>query len=349
VAEVVPIDRGVFADSTRLRAALQGTEAVLHLAGVNRAKDEGLLQENIRLTQELTAALDAIGARPVIVYANSIQAGSASPFGQTKQAAAAQLAEWGTRAGAAVVDVHLPNLFGEHGRPNYNSVVATFCHQLANAGKPAIIEDRSLSLLHVQDAVDQLLDLIEQPKPGVVTPEGRAMQVSEILERLRGFHDLYVTGEFPDLADRFDRALFNTYRSFCFPQLYPIYPQLRSDNRGGLYESVRSRGGQSQVFFSTTHPGVTRGNHFHLRKVERFLVLGGSGMIALRRLFGDEIVRFEVSGERPAIIDMPTMWTHSIANTGSTELMTLFWTDEVLDTEKPDTYAEPVEVARATA
>jgi UDP-2-acetamido-2,6-beta-L-arabino-hexul-4-ose reductase len=349
VAEVIPIGRSLLADPTRLRSALQGVGAVLHSAGVNRANDPAVFQENIRLAQDLTGSLDSAGARPVVVFANSIQSGSASPFGQTKQAAADHLAAWGKRTGAPVIDVRLPNLFGEHGRPNYNSVVATFSHQLAQGGEPMIIEDRLLSLLHVQDAVDLMLAFIERPTSGVVTPQARAMKVSEILEKLRSFHDLYVTGELPNIADPFDRSLFNTYRSFCFPHQYPMHPQVRADNRGGLFECVRSRGGESQVFFSTTHPGVTRGNHFHLRKVERFLVLDGSAVIALRRLFGDEIVRFEVSGELPAIIDMPTMWTHSITNTGASELMTLFWTDEVLDLEKPDTYAEPVEVLRATA
>ena len=346
---MVPVGRSLLADPSRLRTALQGVDAVLHSAGVNRANDQADFQENIRLAQELTGALDASDARPGVVFANSIQSGSSSPFGQTKQAAADHMAAWGRKVGAPVIDVRLPNLFGEHGRPNYNSVVATFSHLLAQGGAPAIIEDRLLSLLHVQDAVGQMLDLIEHPTSRVVTPAGRAMQVSQILEKLRSFHDLYVTGEIPNIADPFDRSLFNTYRSFCFPHQFPLHPEVRSDNRGGLFESVRSRGGESQVFFSTTHPGVSRGNHFHLRKVERFLVLHGSAVIALRRLFGDEIVRFAVSGEQPAIIDMPTMWTHSITNTGSSELMTLFWADEVLDLEKPDTYAEPVEVARATA
>lgn len=321
----------------------------MHLAGVNRAEDDRLFDDNTHLAQTLTDALDADGSRPVIVFANSIQSGAQSRFGETKQAAADHLVEWGRRNSAFVADFRLPNVFGEHGRPDYNSVVATFCHQLAHGAKSTILNDREIHLLHAQDAVDQMLELIDSPKSGVFSPEGRPMHVSAILEKLREFRDLYSTGEIPKLVDQFDRSLFNTYRSFCFPDHYPISPALHLDNRGRLFESLRSGGGQSQVFCSTTHAGVTRGNHFHLRKVERFLVLDGIGVIALRRLFTGEVVRFKVSGDEPAIVDMPTMWTHSIMNTGSNELLTLFWADEILDPEKSDTYAERVDVVKAPA
>ncbi len=342
--EVIPVGRELGNDAARLGLALSGVDAVLHLAGVNRAADNHAFLDNVLLAQRLTSALDSVSARPIVVFANSIQTGSASPFGETKQAAADHLMSWGGRVGAHVADVRLPNLFGEHGRPHYNSVVATFCYLLAQGGEPTIQQDRLLNLLHVQDAVDQMLELVARPTTGLFAPDGRMMHVSQILERLRGFQDLYATGDIPNLEDPFDRSLFNTYRSFRFPALYPIHPVVRSDRRGDLFECVRARGGQCQVFCSSTHPGVSRGDHFHLRKVERFLVLQGSAVIALRRLFADDIVRFKVSGDRPAIIDMPTMWTHSITNTGSNDLMTLFWADEILDAQKPDTYAERVEM-----
>jgi len=344
-AEAAPIDRETFGDPNRLRHAIEGADGVLHLAGVNRPPDDRLLDDNVWLAERLTEALDAAEGRPVVVYANSTQTGSPTRFGQTKQAAADHLAAWGKRTGAKVADVRLPNLFGEHGQPHYNSVVATFCYELARGGEPKILEDRTLSLLHVQDAVDVMLDLVAHPQSGAITPAGREMKVSQILEKLRGFHDLYAAGDFPNLADPLDRSLFNTYRSFCFPAQYPIYPKVKTDDRGFLFESVRSMGGASQVFSSVTRPGVTRGNHFHLHKVERFLVLSGSAVIALRRLFAESVIQFDVSGEKPAIVDMPTMWTHSITNTGADDLLTLFWADEILSPERPDTFAEPVQLA----
>jgi UDP-2-acetamido-2,6-beta-L-arabino-hexul-4-ose reductase len=347
--EVVAIDRNIAADSARMEFALTGVEAVIHAAGVNRAPREELLADNVSLAEQLTAALDRAAVRPVVVFANSVLSGKSSAFGQTKQAAAEHLIAWGRRTGAPIADVHLPNLFGEHGKPHYNSVVATFSYELARGGKPAIIEDREIRLLHVQDAVDEMLNLASQRATGVFEPEGRPVTVSALLEKLIGFRDLYSTGQIPNVNDRLDRALFNTYRSFCFPDHYPIYPTIRSDNRGDLFECLQSHGGRSRVFCSTSPPGVTRGEHFHLRKIERFLVLRGRAVIALRRLFDNTVIRFEVSGERPAVIDMPTMWTHSIKNSGSDDLMTLFWADEILDPEHPDTYRERVELATDAA
>lgn len=324
---------------------MSGVQAVLHLAGINRADNDERLLDNVSIAQHLTDSLDKAESHPAIVYANSIQAGTGTPFGDSKQAAGEHLADWGRRVGAPVADVRLPNLFGEHGRPQYNSVVATFCHTLARGGEPQLLVDRELPLLHVQDALDTMLELVEQRASGVFHPEGWPMTVSALLTKLEGVRDLYQTGEIPDTSNRLDRALFNTYRSFCFPELYPIHPPVRSDDRGGLVESVRSHGGNSQVFSSTTRAGVTRGDHFHLRKVERFVVLNGSAVITLRRLFHDGVVRFEVSGTQPALIDMPTMWAHAITNTGSGELTTLFWSDEIFNPSHPDTYAERVDAA----
>jgi len=322
---------------------------VLHFAGVNRAETDERIFENVAIAQSLTSALDRARVRPTIVFANSIQVGNGTPFGESKQTAAEHLDAWGRRAGAPVADVHLPNLFGEHGRPHYNSVVANFCYELAHGGTPKIVDDRLLQLLHAQDAVDSMLDLIDRRTAGVVRPQGVPLKVSALLEKLESFHRVYATGDIPDIANRFDRAMFNTYRSFLIPDRYPIHSQIRSDARGDLFEFVRSRGGQSQAFCSFTRPGATRGEHFHRRKVERFLVVQGNATIALRRLFHDEVVRFAVSGDKPAMVDMPTMWTHSITNTGDADLVTLFWTDEIFDPEHADTYGERVNLSLETA
>ena len=345
----VPIDRSTFEDQARLEAALVGADVIFHAAGVNRDAADEVRDRNISLAHDLTAALDRAGVRPAVIFANSIQSGNGTPFGDGKQAAVDHLTGWGSSAGAPVADIRLPNLFGEHGRPYYNSVVATFCHELATGGEPRIDVDREILLLHVQDAVDQVIELAKAPRSGVVSPEGTATRVSRLLRLLDEFRDLYATGEIPDLTDSLHLALFNTYRSFCFPQQYPIVPPPRSDERGTLFECLRGRGGQAQVFCSTTRPGATRGQHFHLRKVERFVVLRGRAEIALRRLFGDTVVRFDVTGDVPAIVDMPTMWAHSIKNTGSDDLLTLFWAHEIFDPARADTFPELVVLAAESA
>ena len=347
--DVVCITREVMENETELDEALRGADAVLHLAGVNRAEDAALRDENAAAAARLTASLDRVGATPTIVYANSIQSGNGTPFGDGKQAASDQLAAWSRSAGAVVADVRLPNLFGEHGRPHYNSVVATFCDALVRGEKPTILEDRALPLLHVQDAVDLMLEVAGNQRGGIHRPEGRLMQVSSLLEQLRGFHHLYEAGDIPNVAASFDRALFNTYRSFCFPDHFPIRPVSRTDERGHLIECLRAHGGEAQVFCSWTQPAQSRGQHFHLRKIERFQVLQGTAEIALRRLFHRTVTRFAVSGDEPAIIDMPTMWTHGITNTGAGELTTLFWTDEVLNPDIADTHREEVELRAVEA
>jgi UDP-2-acetamido-2,6-beta-L-arabino-hexul-4-ose reductase len=177
-----------------------------------------------------------------------------------------------------------------------------------------------------------------------MAPGGRPTTISALLDILTCYRDLYATAEIPDLTDSFNLSLFNTYRSFCFPDHFPVSVPVRSDPRGDLFESVRAHGGRTQVFCSATNPGFTRGEHFHLRKVERFLVLKGTAEIKLRRLFDATVIRFEVSGKNPEIVDMPTMWAHSITNTGSDELFTLFWAHEIFDPERPDTFPEPVEL-----
>jgi UDP-2-acetamido-2,6-beta-L-arabino-hexul-4-ose reductase len=271
-----------------------------------------------------------------VVYANSAQAGNGTPYGDAKAAAGAVLADAAARAGSRFVDVTLPNLFGEHGRPFYNSVVATFAHLLATGGTPEVHDDRELDLLHVTDAAALLLD----PAPGPA-PMFRAT-VSDLAARLARFAEVYRTGEIPALGGRDDVRLFNTYRSQCFPAHYPMRPARHSDARGELVEAVKVHGGGGQSFVSSTVPGVTRGQHYHLAKVERFLVLRGEAEISLRRLLHDDVVTFRVSGDEPAIVDMPTMWAHNITNTGSGELLTLFWANDLFDAANPDTYPEEV-------
>jgi UDP-2-acetamido-2,6-beta-L-arabino-hexul-4-ose reductase len=340
--EFTSVDHGTWDDPTSVARALRNVDAVLHLAGANRGHDQSVREGNLAAAQSLTDALERADRRPVIIYANSVHAGDGTPYGEGKQAAADHLTRWASDEGAVTVDVRLPNLFGEHGRPHYNSVVATFCCELANGGMPTVDHDRDLPLMHVQDAVQRLLDATTCERSAVVVLEARRMPVGEVLDLLSSFHDAYVSGDIPDVSDPLHLALFNTYRSFTFPHRFPIRPPVRTDSRGALFECVRARTGEAQVFCSTTRPGATRGDHFHLRKLERFLVLDGQAEIAVRRLFDDAIVRFNVSGDDPAIVDMPTMWAHSITNTGATPLTTMFWTNQIFDPGASDTYFESV-------
>lgn len=336
--EPVRLGRADFADRDRLAAALAGVDTVLHVAGVNRAdSDDEVEQGNLRLAE---AVRDAIGDRQVhVVYADSVQADLENPYGRGKRGAREVLES----IPGTLADVVLPNLFGEHGRPAYNSFVATFAHEVAAGRQPSVTGDREIALLHAQDAAESLIAAAERREDHTVRPAGELQPISGVLTLLNEFQALYpVRGEIPDLSSPFARDLFNTYRACLFPQGYPIHPEVHADQRGALVETVRSHGGTGQSFASTTVPGATRGNHYHLRKIERFMVIAGEAEIALRRLYDDRVVRFQVSGDRPGFVDMPTMWTHSIENVGDTDVVTVFWADQLLDPDDPDQYAEQV-------
>ncbi|WP_199516376.1 polysaccharide biosynthesis C-terminal domain-containing protein [Nucisporomicrobium flavum] len=333
--EPTTIDRSTLASPARLADALDGTDRVIHIAGINRGEPDEVAAGNIELSRQLCAGLRACSTPPkAVVFANSIQAGNNTPYGDGKAAAAVLLSETTRWLGSDFVDVLLPNLFGEHGRPHYNSVVATFCRVLADGGTPQVSGDRELDLLHATDAAAILLGTTDD-QPTV------RRTVRQLADQLGRFASTYRTAEIPELADRFDVRLFNTYRSHLAPAPYGL--TRHADARGSLVETVKVHGGGGQTFCSSTVPGVTRGQHFHLAKVERFVVVRGEAEICLRRVLHDDVLRFRVSGKEPAVVDMPTMWAHNITNVGDGELTTLFWSNDLFDPANPDTYAEPVE------
>lgn len=325
-----------------LAAALGEANTVFHLAGMNRGAEAEVYETNLWLAQRLMDAMDLQGITPTILFANSTHSQGDTAFGRSKREAAGLLADWAKARGARFVNVILPHLFGEGGRPFYNSGFATFCHQLAKGEEPQILNDGQVELLHAQRASEQFLALAsDRTAEGTVRLAGAPMRVSEALARLRALHETYRSGVIPELGDPLALAFFNTYRSYLYPDQYPMRLQLHTDARGGLFEAVKTRHG-GQAFLSTTHPGVTRGRHYHHHKIERFLVVDGEAEIRIRRLFDTEVRVFRVSGADPCFLDMPTFHTHEITNVGTRDLLTLFWSHEIFDPGAPDTYAEPV-------
>ena len=339
------VGRREFAGPEALAASLAGADTVYHLAGVNRAdSDDAVESGNVELADKLAVAVRG-NARPVhLVYGNSTQSRLDNPYGRGKRAAAEILGAAVDDVGGTMADVVLPNLFGEHGRPAYNSFVATFCHEVAHGRTPTVSGDRAIPLLHAQAAAAALVDASRSRVTTQLAPEGTERGISEVLNLVLGYHELYARGELPPLDDPFGVDLFNTFRSYVFPQHFPFHVNVHRDARGDLFEAVRAHGGTGQAFVSTTVPGATRGDHYHLHKVERFLVVKGEAEIALRRLYDDQIVRFRLSGAEPAFVDMPTMWVHNITNVGEEELVTAFWADQLLDPARPDQYPERVEL-----
>jgi UDP-2-acetamido-2,6-beta-L-arabino-hexul-4-ose reductase len=340
--EPVRLGREDFETIEGLTAKLADVDSVIHIAGVNRAEtDEAVEQGNVALSETLSSALSKLG-RPVdVVYANSVQADLDNPYGRGKARAADLLGESVRSTGGHFADLLLPNLFGEHGRPGYNSFVATFAHEVVAGRRPSVTGDREIPLLHAQDAAAALIDAQGVDVREVV--EGEAIGIGEVLEVLQECHELYATrGEVPDVSTAMRRNLFNTYRAAAFPQMWPISPHVHSDTRGDLFETVRSHGGTGMAFMSTTLPGQKRGEHYHLHKVERFFVVKGQAEIQLRRLLHDDVVTFRLSGDEPSFVDMPVLWVHNIRNVGDTELVTMFWSDQLLDPVNPDQFPESI-------
>lgn len=337
------IGLGAQFERQRARAAVDGSSRLVHLAGVNRGSENDVREGNLEFARQVADVLRSVPSPPeMLVYANSVHAGSAaSAYGQAKAEAAEILQAAAASVGTTFTNVLLPNLFGEHGKPFYNSVVATFCHMLSAGEVPEVQDDKDLGLLHAQDAADVLLGSVSLEDMETLTVP---RTVSAVLNQLQEIAGTYRVGDIPATASNFDLGLFNTYRSYRLQRAHelPFVLERREDARGSFFEVCRFRGGQGQTSFSTTTPGITRGQHFHRRKVERFVVLSGTAEVTMRCLFKDEILRFTVDGSKPVAIDMPTLWAHNITNTGESELYTMFWANELFDASCPDTYPEKV-------
>lgn len=336
----VSVPLGERFDEAQAREAISGADRLIHLAGVNRGTDDEVAEGNRLFARQLATVLEGIEQAPAkVIYANSIQAGNGSVYGSAKLQAGETLGTAAERSGSTFENIMLPNLFGEYGRPFYNSVIATFSHLVANGDLPEVHQDNELQLLHAQNAADVLLGFVRSDQ---MSELAHWETVQGVKEQLEEFAEFYSSGEFPDLSTSFRRDLFNTYRSYTFPSDAPIDITRHADQRGSFFEIVRSRGGTGQTSFSTTAPGITRGDHYHRRKVERFTVLAGEAEIKLRRLFDDKVFTYKISGEQPKSVDMPTLYSHNISNVGTETLYTAFWTNDIFDPNNADTIAETV-------
>ena len=339
--ELCRIGRQEFHNSSLLDSALFKADLVIHLAGVNRGRDEDVFSKNVSLAKELIRGLLRTNSKAHLFYSNSTHHICDSHYGRGKSKAADIFNEWANQQGCQFSNLILPHIFGECGRPFYNSVVSTFSYKLANGELPKIDHDGDLELLHASYIGPTILNLYESGKSGLKRMTGVQCKVSEFLERITALVKSYQSGIIPDLRESIDLELFNTYRSYLYTQYYPKDLVLHTDSRGSLFEAAKSNNG-GQCFISTTKPGVTRGNHFHFHKVERFLVVQGNARVSLRKCFDDRVINFIVNGDEPQFIDIPTLHTHNITNIGDTELLTLFWSHEIFDPEKPDTFVEEV-------
>ena len=330
-----------------LLAAAAEADFVFHLAGVNRPTDPADFQKgNADFTRQLLTLLKERGKRPPVLLSSSIQAALENPYGQSKLSAEQAVADYGRETGSAVYLYRLPNVFGKWSRPNYNSAVATFCHNVAR-GLPITVNDPSvtLRLVYIDDVMEEFLRAMEgQPcREGewcVVKPV-HEVNLGHMAELIQSFPALRDSLTAPDQSDPLVKKLYATYLSFLPPEDFSRPTVTHADQRGSFTELLHM-GSRGQVRLNISKPHLTKGDHWHQTKHEKFIVLQGEGVIRFRKVGDSTVIAYKVSGENLTVVDIPTGYTHSIENTGDTDMLTLMWANEVFDPAHPDTLRLPV-------
>lgn len=336
---------------------------VVHLAGINRPKDPSeFYTGNAGLTDTMLSLLEEAGSQAPVLVTSSIQAALDNDYGKSKLQAEQAIFAHGQRTGAPVFVFRMEGVFGKWCRPNYNSVVATFCHNVAN-GLPIQVRDPaySLPLVYIDDVVACILDAME--KGEAVRDEQSICRIhpvhtvtlGQLAETIQGFAkarggkaaaalgtDGLPTLAVPDLADgSFEKKLYSTYLSYLPTDQFAYDLNMHCDNRGSFTEFLRTPE-RGQVSVNISKPGIVKGNHWHHTKNEKFLVVKGDGIIRFRQIFSDEVIEYRVSGEKLQVVDIPCGYTHNIENVGDGEMVTVMWANEAFDPEHPDTFAMQV-------
>lgn len=343
--EVLPFVRGD--PLQRLEELLLQADFVFHLAGVNRPKtvDEFRIG-NANLTQALCRQMAAAGRRPPVIYASSTQADQENPYGESKRAAEDALSNLSRETGTPVHIFRLPNVFGKWSRPDYNSAVATFCHNMAR-DLPVKINDPNamVTLVYVDDLVARFLEIMDgrQNPSGkfcIVEPQYK-ISVGELESRLRSFRsgrDDLTAGR---VGEGLDRALYATYVSFLPPERFSYAVPCHEDSRGKFVEMLKTRD-SGQFSFFTAYAGVTRGGHYHHSKTEKFLVIKGNARFRFRHVVSGEQHELQTSGDKPEIVETVPGWAHDVTNVGNDDMIVMLWANEVFDRARPDTIERPI-------
>jgi len=342
-------------DESLLDEYTRECDFVFHLAGVNRSDDESeFMKVNYGITAKLLELLKRNNNRCPILFTSSIQADLDNPYGKSKKACEELIFKYGEENNVKTLVYRLQNVFGKWCKPNYNSVVATFCHNIA-AGLPIIISDpqKVLNLVYIDDVVSEFLRALkgeEQRKDTFCceechnkntfyceVPISYNVKLGEIADLIYSFKQSRETLAIPDMSNEFVKKLYSTYLSYL-PTEQLNYPlKINADSRGIFVEIIRTVD-RGQISVNISGKGVTKGNHWHNTKTEKFIVVSGRGIISLRRPDGKEIIKYYVSGDKPEVVDIPPGYTHSIQNVGDTDLVTIIWSNECFDPSKPDTY-----------
>lgn len=356
LAAIRPEDKLYLIDAAsepeELEEAAQCADFVFHLAGVNRPKDPSEFHKgNADFTQQLMALLEQ-GKKPPVWLSSSIQAELDNPYGLSKRAAEQAVRAYGERAGTQTYIYRLPNVFGKWSQPNYNSVVATFCFNVAR-GLPITVSDetRELNLVYIDDVVSECLRVLSgtaaDGADGFCCVEPvHTILLGELAQTIQSFRHMRDRLDAPDQSDPLQAKLYATYLSFLPEHDFARQAVTHSDARGSFTELIHM-GAYGQVSVNISKPHITKGEHWHHTKHEKFIVLSGEGVIRLRRPEEDTVISYRVSGDVFQVVDIPPGYAHNIENTGDTDMVTLMWANEVFDPARPDTFRLPVEKEKA--
>lgn len=349
--ERISFEDSYFQDEATLRAFVKQCDVIVHLAAMNRHPDAQVIYDtNIKLVKQLIEAMEAENVAPHVLFSSSTQEERDNEYGNSKREGRKMLEQWAERNNANFTGMVVPNVYGPFGMPNYNSFVATFCYKLTHGEVPQVMQDSLVNLIYVGSLVSHIIEKINE-KANCVTsiverdllPFDFEKKVTDILSLFEYFKELYFEkGIIPELKDRNDINLFNTFRCYIDNVThFPVKLVQHADPRGVFVETIKLGVG-GQVSFSTTVPTITRGNHYHIRKIERFTVIKGKAKIQLRKIGTNEVMNFYLDGAEPSYVDMPIWYTHNITNIGDDELYTQFWINEWYDQNDGDTYFETV-------
>ncbi|SDH67664.1 UDP-2-acetamido-2,6-beta-L-arabino-hexul-4-ose reductase [Chryseobacterium taeanense] len=340
--ERINFEKDFFDDQKKLDEFVGQCDVIVHLAAMNRHPEpEVIYENNLDLVKKLIASLERVNSKAHVLFSSSSQEEKDNLYGKSKKEGRELLAEWAEKNDGKFTGMIIPNVFGPFGKPNYNSFIATFCHKLTHGEQPVIDNDGEVKLIYVGELIQEIINHINSEESNKLyeVPNTSVNKVSEVLQKLEIYKNLYFdNGEIPALESGFDLNLFNTFRCyFDIKNHYPAKFTQHTDPRGAFVEVIRLGIG-GQCSFSTTVPGITRGNHFHTRKIERFAVIKGKALIQLRKVDTDEVLDFYLDGNEPAYVDMPIWYTHNIKNIGEEELYTIFWINEPFNPKDADTY-----------
>jgi UDP-2-acetamido-2,6-beta-L-arabino-hexul-4-ose reductase len=348
--ERIPFEDNYFLDDSKLQGFVKSCDAIVHLAALNRHNDpQEIYDTNIKLVKQLISACEQTDSKPHILFSSSTQEERGNPYGNSKKEGRELLEKWAEKNNAQFTGFVIPNVFGPFGNPYYNSFIATFCHQLTHNEQPKIDVDGEVKLIYVGELVKLIWKQIsenlsnQRHQRSIKIQHTIEITVSKVLSLLESYKSNYFEkGIIPDLSNEFEKKLFNTFLCYIdHKEFFPFHLKLNTDDRGSFVETVKLHSG-GQVSFSTTVPGITRGNHYHTRKAERFAVIKGKARIQLRKIGTDKVLNFELDGENPSFVDMPIWYTHNITNIGDEDLYTIFWINEHFDAENADTFFEKV-------